>query len=253
MRQDALQTIEGLSPDVVEAKPKSAEIIETTQDGGLIVEDQLPRHHPIVDGKDAKVVKTDEDGNEVWKKNQQGQEITKVHEWDTEVVTVRYKLEPRRTGKVVIKTNYSTSEEQRERELKRQKTENFMEDLAERAVEMGLTPDQLLAEMARGRNPFEADEDAEDGAQTLDGPDAHEDLGVAEPDMDTGDAHEPEKVMSTVEVGGMTAYMYAPGRWNLPNGTQLENSDKADAREALREMQQEHEAAMDQMTSGPEG
>lgn len=243
MRTDTLQRIQGISVDLAEAVPNDAEIIRTTSDGNLIVEEMLPRF--MVEGKKAKRVRTDDEGNEVWKTNQNGEDITKVHEWDTDEIKVRYKLEARRTGKAVRNYDYETSEEEMRRERVERERENFMDELAEEAVQHGISARELLVRLARGDNPLEEEEEASEPSGELEGPSGE--MAVSEPDLDSATGDIPENYKSSVSAGGETAYMVGPGTWKTSYGETYLKKKKEEMKRILEARDEEANEAMSHM------
>lgn len=117
----------------------------------------------------------------------------------------------------IYKVDYTPpTPEQIEAERRKQAAKEMVPALAEALVAEGLTPADLIARL---RAPVPTD----NGSTQSPAGDT-----VPEPDSPTGDATEPEKEYPV---------MYAPGRWELSDGTKMQGK-KEDAEQAEAAIQQ---------------
>lgn len=129
------QQFRGLDPKPV--PPEGSVIIGQHTDGRPIYE---LRERAVV-GKKPKVI----NGEEQWRKHRTtGEKMHPINEriWGEKVRV--FVLEPCKNGNVIINTNFRNSPEDEKRIQRKRQVEEFHAQLAEQAIERGLTPEDVL-------------------------------------------------------------------------------------------------------------
>lgn len=129
----------GLDPKPV--PPEGSKIVGQHKDGRPIYE--LRERTQV--GKKPRVV----NGEAVWKKHQTtGEPMYPVFDRVMGEEVRVFVLEPMRNGNVLINENFRQNEEDEKRAEQRQKVAAFQSQLAEKAIERGLSPEDLLDTLA---------------------------------------------------------------------------------------------------------
>lgn len=229
MEHPPMPTLDGIQPNVLAALPEDAQIVEHTADGGVIA--RVPTDPSSPKAEKVPVIDPDTGEQRVRRySTQQGEFETPVWRWKTEVDTELIKFEPRKTGRVVKNRNFQESERERRARERRQEVESFKDELAEEAVQRGVSVSDLLAAI-QGRG----EEDAEATAGAPQPPGEPVETGEAS-ENGTSEGQAPEADLPD----DYELTQQRPGVWHMPDGSLYPEEGTATKAEAIGEIARRH-------------